>query len=343
MARASSDVVAVAAEIEERRFDPWTLLSRLGAAIFLIALCITFAILEPAFFQTRNLFNVMRQISITGMMAIGMTFVILTAGIDLSVGSLLALAGIVCAAIVKGGRGYLAAGAGKGGEGPLGLAVAAAIGVGLAGGLLQGLSITKMRIPPFVVTLGGMSIFRGLALIFSAGQPISAFKEDFRWWGTGMIGPVPVPVIIFLLFVLIAYIILRYTQYGRYIYAVGGNPEAARLSGLNIDLLITSVYGIVGFFCGLGGFVLAARLNSAEQRAGVGYELEVIAAVVIGGTSLFGGEGSVLSTLVGAMLIGVIKNGLTVMNVNPYVQMVIIGFIIILAVWIDQLAKQRRR
>ncbi|MFB0546546.1 MAG: ABC transporter permease, partial [Anaerolineae bacterium] len=178
---------------------------------------------------------------------------------------------------------------------------------------------------------------------FSAGQPISAFKEDFRWWGAGMIGPVPVPVIIFLLFVLIAYIILRYTQYGRYIYAVGGNPEAARLSGLNIDLLITSVYGIVGFFCGLGGFVLAARLNSAEQRAGVGYELEVIASVVIGGTSLFGGEGSVLSTLVGAMLIGVIKNGLTVMNVNPYVQMVIIGLIIIFAVWIDQLAKQRRR
>jgi ribose/xylose/arabinose/galactoside ABC-type transport system permease subunit len=221
--------------------------------------------------------------------------------------------------------------------------VAAALAVGVTGGLLQGLAITRLKVPPFVVTLGGMSIWRGLALLFSNGQPISAFKENFRWWGTGMIGPVPVPVIIFLAFVIIAYIVLRYTQYGRYIYAVGGNPEAARLSGLNIDWLITSVYAIVGFFCGLGGFILAARLNSAEQRAGVGYELNVIASVVIGGTSLFGGSGSVLGTLIGAMLIGVLTNGLTVMNVNPYIQQVVIGLIIIFAVWFDQLAKQRRR
>lgn len=324
-------------------FDIWDFLARLGPVIFLIVLVIVFAILEPAFIQPFNLFNVMRQISITGLLAIGMTFVILTGGIDLSVGSLLALSGLVCAAVAKGGRGYLTAGAGKGGEGSLILAVLAALGVGLLGGFLQGLGVTKLKVPPFVVTLGGMSVWRGLALIFSSGQPISAFKEDFRWWGTGMIGPVPVPVIIFLIFVIIAHVVLRYTQYGRYIYAVGGNPEAARLSGLNLNVLLTSVYAIVGFFCGLGGFILSARLNSAEQKAGEGYELTVIASVVIGGTSLFGGEGGVLGTLIGAVLIGVLTNGLTVMNVNPYVQRVVIGLIIVFAVWFDQFAKQRRR
>ncbi len=343
MSGVPSDTTLAPSEVEEKRFDIWEFVGRLGPVIFLVVLGIVFAVLEPAFVKPVNLFNVTRQIAITGLLAIGMTFVILTAGIDLSVGSLLALSGLVCAAIAKGGTGYLAAGAGKGGEGPLVLAVAAAIAVGLAGGLLQGLAISKLKVPPFVVTLGGMSAFRGAALLFSGGQPISAFKEDFRWWGTGMIGPVPVPAIIFVSLVILAYIVLRYTQYGRYIYAVGGNPEAARLSGLNIDFLITSVYVIMGFFCGLGGFVLAARLNSAEQRAGVGYELTVIASVVIGGTSLFGGEGSVWGTLVGALLIGVITNGLTVMNVSSYWQQIIIGIIIVMAVFFDQLAKQRRR
>ncbi|MGQ9628253.1 MAG: ABC transporter permease [Anaerolineae bacterium] len=343
MNRAMPDTTLAAIELKERRFDAWRLVGRLGPAIFLFALGFAFAVLEPAFVKPVNLFNVMRQISITGLLAIGMTFVILTAGIDLSVGSLLALSGLVSAAIAKGGAGYLAAGAGKGGEGPLALAVAAAIAVGLGGGLIQGLAISKLKVPPFVVTLGGMSAFRGAALLFSGGQPISAFNDDFRWWGTGMIGPVPVPAIIFLAFVILGYIVLRYTQYGRYIYAIGGNREAARLSGLNVDFLITSVYVIMGFFCGLGGFVLAARLNSAEQRAGMGYELTVIASVVIGGTSLFGGEGGVLGTLIGALLIGTITNGLTVMNVSSYWQQIIIGIIIVVAVFFDQLAKQRRR
>jgi ribose/xylose/arabinose/galactoside ABC-type transport system permease subunit len=222
-------------------------------------------------------------------------------------------------------------------------AISAAIVVGLTGGLLQGLAISKLKVPPFIVTLGGLSAFRGLALLFSGGQPISAFREEYRFWGQGLIGPVPVPVIIFLSFAIIAFIILRYSKYGRHIYAVGGNKEASRLSGLNIDRLIMSVYVITGFFAGLSGFLLSSRLNSAEQVAGVGYELTVIAGVVIGGTSLFGGEGGIFGTVVGIVLIGVLANGLTLMNVSSYYQQIIIGLIIVFAVYFDQFVKRRRR
>jgi inositol transport system permease protein len=225
----------------------------------------------------------------------------------------------------------------------VGAAVVAAILVGLAGGLLQGLAITKLGVPAFVVTLGGMTIFRGMTLILSNGGPISTFDETYRFWGQGKIGDVPVPVILFLLFALLAHIILRYTRYGRHIYAIGGNPEAARLSGLNVVLLTVSVYVIVGFFAGLGGFVLSSRLNSSEAVAGTGYELTVIASVVIGGTSLFGGEGQVVGTVIGSLLIGVLINGLVLMNVSSYVQQIIIGVIIVLAVWFDRFVKARRR
>jgi len=265
------------------RIDFLAVASRYGALLFLIVLCILFAVLtKGAFVSPRNIFNVVRQVSIYGLLAIGMTFVILTAGIDLSIGSLLALAGLVAAAVEKGSRGLLGAGAGEAHGYGLGTAILAAVLVGLAGGGLQGLGISRLKVPPFIVTLGGMSVFRGMALVFSRGQPISAFRDAYKFWGQGMVGPVPVPVILFLSFAVIAYIVLRFTKYGRYIYAVGGNQEAARLSGLNVNNLITSVYVLTGFFAGLSGFVLSARLNSAEQVAGVGYELTVIAGVVIG-------------------------------------------------------------
>jgi len=302
-----------------------------------------FSLLEPRFLSSINLFNVMRQVSITGLLAIGMTFVILTAGIDLSVGSLLAFAGLVAAAVAKGGmQDRFTVGEGGVGYG-WELAALAAILVGVVGGLIQGVSITRLKVPPFVVTLGGMSVFRGAALLFAAGGPISGFEHDFTWWGQGKIGPVPVPVIIFLVFGLIAHIVLRYTRYGRQIYAVGGNPEAARLSGLNVTWIICSVYVIMGFFAGLGSFVLAARLNSAEAVAGTGYELTVIASVVIGGTSLFGGVGTIFGTIVGSFLIGVLLNGLVIMNVSSYIQQIIIGVIIVLAVAFDTFAKSRRK
>ena len=322
--------------------DVFGFVARFAPTLFLIALMVLFAVIEPRFLSSINLFNVMRQVSITGLLAVGMTFVILTAGIDLSVGSLLAFAGLVAAAVAKGGlenRFTVGEGIGYG----WGLAALAAIAVGLAGGYLQGLAITRLKVPPFVVTLGGMSAFRGAALLFAEGGPISGFEPSFTWWGQGKIGPVPVPVIIFLAAAALAHVTLRYTRYGRQVYAVGGNPEAARLSGLNVNRVIASVYVIMGFFAGLGAFVLAARLNSAEAVAGTGYELTVIASVVIGGTSLFGGSGTIFGTVIGTILIGVLLNGLVLMNVSSYIQQIIIGVIIVLAVAFDTFAKSRRR
>lgn len=320
-------------------------LARFAPALFLLAVMAVFAVLEPRFLSPVNLFNVMRQVSIVGLLALGMTFVILTAGIDLSVGALLCLAGLVAAAISKGGvtEGF-ASGSEQSSSGyGWGLALLAAVGIGSLGGLIQGLAITRLKVPPFVVTLGGMSVFRGAALLFSNGGPISGFEPGFLWWGQGKIGPVPTPVIIFLAFATVAHLILRYTKYGRRVYAVGGNPEAARLSGLNVPWIICSVYVIVGFFAGLGAFVLSGRLNSAEAVAGLGYELTVIASVVIGGTSLFGGSGGIPGTVIGTILIGVLLNGLVILNVSPYIQQIVIGIIIVLAVAFDTFAKSRRR
>jgi ribose/xylose/arabinose/galactoside ABC-type transport system permease subunit len=320
------------------------LLARAGQfapVIFLVALMIVFAVLEPRFLSSINLFNVMRQISITGLVAIGMTFVILTAGIDLSVGSLLALAGLAAAIVAKGGL-EVRFNVGEETE-ALGygwfLAMMVAVLVGVLGGLLQGVAITRLKVPPFVVTLGGLSAFRGAALLIAGGGPISGFDMDYVWWGQGRIGPVPVPVIVFLAFAVLAHIVLTYTRFGRHVYAVGGNVEAARLAGLPVQRVLVAVYVIVGFFAGLAGFVLSARLNSSEAVAGIGYELTVIASVVIGGTSLFGGIGSVWGTVVGSILIGVLINGLVLLNVSPYVQQIIIGVIIVLAVFFDQFAK----
>ena len=328
---------------EPKTFDLFDFLARFAPAIFLIVLMALFAVAEPRFLSSINLFNVMRQVSITGLIALSMTFVILTAGIDLSVGSILAFCGLVAAAVAKGGLASRftvgAGGVGYGWE----LAALAAIVVGLLCGFVQGVAVTRLKVPPFVVTLGGMSAFRGAALLFSGGGPISGFEPSFTWWGQGKIGPVPVPVIIFLVFAVLAHITLRHTRYGRQVYAVGGNPEAARLSGLNVNRVLTSVYVISGFFCGLAAFVLAARLNSAEAVAGTGYELTVIASVVIGGTSLFGGSGTILGTVVGSILIGVLLNGLILMDVSSYIQQIIIGIIIVLAVSFDTFAKSRRR
>jgi inositol transport system permease protein len=337
-----SDSKALASD-EAKGFDFFGFVARFAPLIFLVVLMILFALMEPRFLSSINLFNVMRQVSITGLLAIGMTFVILTAGIDLSIGSLVAFAGLVAAAVAKGGlQDRFTVGEGGIGYG-WGLAALAAIAVGLIGGYVQGLAITRLKVPPFVVTLGGMSAFRGAALLFAAGGPISGFEPSYTWWGQGKIGPVPVPVIIFLVAAMLAHVALRYARYGRKVYAVGGNPEAARLSGLNVDRMICSVYVIMGFFAGLGAFVLSARLNSAEAVAGTGYELTVIASVVIGGTSLFGGSGTIFGTVIGSILIGVLLNGLVLMNVSSYIQQIVIGIIIVLAVAFDTFAKSRRR
>ncbi len=318
--------------------------AKYAAPLFLIALITVFALLEPRFLHPLNLFNILRQVSISGLVAIGMTFVILTAGIDLSVGSLLALCGLVGAYVAKGGLadrfalGTSAADAGN----PAVLAILAAIAIGLVGGAIQGTIVTRLRVPPFVVTLGGLTAFRGAALLFSGGGPISGFQPDYTWWGQGKIGIVPVPVIIFMGFAIIAHIVLKHSRFGLHIFAVGGNSEAADLNGVPTKRVIFLSYVIIGFFCGLAGFLLSARLSSAEAVAGLGLELTVIASVVIGGTSLFGGIGSIFGTVVGACLIGVLTNGLVLLNVSSFVQQIVIGVILVSAVAFDQFAAKRR-
>lgn len=325
-----------------RRLDPLLLAARFAAPLFLLALVATFAVLEPRFLNPLNLFNILRQVSIAGLVAVGMTFVVLTAGIDLSVGSLLALCGLVGAYVAKGGLDdRFALSAAETAVNPAPLAMLAAVAVGTACGALQGTAITRLRVPPFVVTLGGLTAFRGAALLFSEGGPISGFQPDYAWWGQARVGPVPVPVIVFLAAAILAHVVLRYTRFGQHVYATGGNERAAALNGVPVRRIVFSVYAIVGFFCGLAGFLLSARLNSAEAVAGIGLELTVIAAVVIGGTSLFGGVGGIFGTVIGALLIGVLTNGLVLLNVSSFVQQIVIGVILVTAVAVDRFATDR--
>jgi ribose/xylose/arabinose/galactoside ABC-type transport system permease subunit len=331
-------------ETSAPRFDVVQLLARYAAPLFLLLLLIVFTVLEPRFLHPLNQFNILRQVSISGLIAVGMTFVILTAGIDLSVGALVALAGLVGAYVAKGGLDdRFAVGASAAAGNPVILAVAAAIAVGIAAGAVQGLAVTKLKVPPFVVTLGGMTAFRGAALLLSGGGPISGFPTDYTWWGQGRIGMVPVPVIIFLFAAVLAHLVLKYTAFGKHVYATGGNARAAALNGVPTQRITILVYVISGFFCGLAAFLLSARLNSAEAVAGLGLELTVIAAVVIGGTSLFGGVGTIFGTVIGALLIGVLTNGLVLLNVSSFVQQIVIGVILVAAVALDQYAATRKQ
>jgi len=295
-----------------------------GILIVFFLFCVALSILSPYFLSMNNILNILRQTSIYGILAVGMTFVILTGGIDLSVGSILAISGMICAGMLKSGESIF-------------LSSVVAIGVGAGFGLLTGLIITIGKITPFVVTLGMMTIARGLTLIYSKGYPISGFSSAFRKIGGGYVLGIPVPVIIFLITVAIAWFILKYTRLGRYTYAIGGNEETVKLSGINASFYKTMVYVIVGIAAGLSALILTSRLNAAEAIAGQGYELDVIAAVVVGGTSLMGGRGSIIGTLIGALLIGVINNGMNLLGISPYFQLVVKGFLIIGAVILDRL------
>ncbi|ESQ86961.1 sugar ABC transporter permease [Asticcacaulis sp. AC460] len=318
---------------ERPPFDMVAFLRTWGTTLFLLLLIVVFAAWNPRFLSLRNAVNILTEVSIYGVIAVGMTFVILTAGVDLAVGSLLAFAAIAAAWVVQA----------MGGAVPQWLvALVVASFIGLAAGFLHGKSVTWLKVPAFIVTLGGMTVWRGATLILNDGGPISGFDDGYRWWGTGSILGVPVPVIIFALVALAGHIALRHTRYGRQVYAVGGNAEAARLAGINVKAVIISVYVIVGFLAGLSGFLLSARLGSAEAVAGINYELRVIASVVIGGASLSGGSGSIRGTLIGALLIGVLSNGLVIMHVSSYFQQVVIGLIIVAAVAFDAYAKSHR-
>jgi inositol transport system permease protein len=309
-------------------------LRRYGTSLFLASLIGFFSLENSRFLSLRNVTNILTEVSIYGIIAVGMTFVILTAGVDLAVGSLLAFAGMSGAYVMRAlGADYSLSWL---------VAMSTATAVGALVGYLQGKAVTLFNIPPFIVTLGGLTIWRGATLILNDGSPIAGFDANYRWWGTGAILGVPVPVAIFAVVVAAGLITQRHTRYGRYIYAVGGNPEAARLNGLDVPAIITSVYLIVGALAGLAGFILSARLGAAEAVGGVGYELRVIASVVIGGASLAGGRGGIGGTIVGALLIGVLTNGLVIMHVSSYWQQIVIGLIIVAAVAFDAYAKSRR-
>lgn len=314
---------------------------RFGVLIFLVLLIIFFQSQNSAFLSQRNIYNVLTEVSIFGIMAVGMTFVILTAGIDLSVGSILAVTAMFAAYIIKGDNTVtVEPGAWGGMSWLIGLGICLALGTFI--GWLHGLGVTKLKLPPFIVTLGGMTIWRGITLVINNGSPIAGFDEGYRWWGRGDILGVPVPVIIFAIVAIVGYFALHKTRWGRYVYSVGGNPEAARLAGVNINKTLVSVYVVIGALAGLAGFILSARLGSAESVAGVAFELRVIASVVIGGTSLMGGYGRVTGTIFGSIIMGVLINGLVLMDVSAYYQQIIMGIIIILAVAFDTYAKSRR-
>jgi len=299
---------------------------RYGIVISFLLLCLVLSLLSDRFLTWTNILNVLRQSSINGIIAVGMTMVILTAGIDLSVGAILALTCVVTADLLQKGL-------------PVPLAMLTGLALGAALGMFSGLLVSRLHIPPFIATLGLMTVSRGLALTYTQGRPITALPASFDFLGAGSIGPIPMPIIVAGLIFLIGYFILARTNLGFYIYALGDNPMAARLSGISVNKVILFVYALSGFLSALAGMVLTGRLDSAQPTAGYGYEFDAIAAVVVGGTSLAGGEGSLFGTLVGALLIGVLNNGLNLLNVSALWEGVVKGAVIALALLLYRAVK----
>ncbi len=302
------------------------MMQQLGALLGLLGLCVILTFSSEYFLTMDNIMNIARQSAINSLVALGMLLTILTAGIDLSVGSILALSIVLMGIVVV-----------KMGMAPI-IGVIVCLSVGAFVGLVNGLLLTKMSLPhPFISTMGTQSVARGLALIVTAASPISNFPAEIQLLGGGFIGPVPISFILVILVYGIFHVVLNYTTVGRHIYAVGGNPEATRLSGINIQNVLLFVYTISGLMAALAGLVLVGRVNSAYPLAGLAYESDAIAAVIIGGASFMGGEGTVWGTLIGAMIMAVVRNGLNLLSVSSEMQTVAIGVVIILAVYVDVL------
>ncbi|WAA09264.1 ABC transporter permease [Fervidibacillus albus] len=300
-------------------------IQKMGPLLGLLVIVLTLTILTPNFLSVNNLLNVFRQVSINALIAFGMTFVILTGGIDLSVGSILALSSALTASFMVGGMDPL-------------LSVFIGVLLGAIMGGLNGFVITKGNVAPFIATLATMTIFRGLTLVLTEGRPITGLSDSFSFQmiGKGYFLGIPFPVILMVVVFLILYIVLKQTTFGRGIYAIGGNEEASRLSGLKVDRIKGGAYVISGAMAALAGIILTSRLNSAQPTAGESYELDAIAAVVLGGTSLSGGRGKIVGTLIGALIIGVLNNGLNLLNVSSFYQQVVKGGVILLAVLLDR-------
>jgi len=305
-------------------------LRRFNVFLIFVGLCVLLSLLSDSFLSSSNLLNVALQTSIVAITAVGMTFTMLTAGIDLSVGSIVALSSALSAGlIIKQGL-------------PIYPAMALALAGGAGLGAISGLLIVKGRLPPFVATLAMMAVGRGLTLAYTQGWTIPIMLDEFTFWGSGEIGPIPVPVVVLAVVFAAAYIVLSRTKFGLHVYAVGGHQETARLAGINIGLVTTAVYVISGLTAALAGIITAARLWSAQPNVAAGLELDAIAASVLGGTSLFGGVGSVGGTIIGAFIMGVLNNGLNLLEVSSYYQKVIKGIVFILAVLLDLYTKGRK-
>lgn len=310
--------------------------SLLALALMVLAL----SLLSDRFLTPENGWNILRQISVNLCLSIGMTLVILSGGIDLSVGAILGLAGAVAAGLLKNGLAV------PGTDALLQFTTSGAILAGLvvggAAGWVNGFAITRFALPPFVATLGMLSIARGLTMLWTGGFPVTGLGDAFGRLGTGVFLGMPLPVWIMLALMAVFVVVTKRTRFGRHLYAVGGNERAARLTGLNVSRIKLAVYTLAGALAGVAGLIVTARLDSAQPNAGLGYELDSIAAVVIGGTSLSGGRGSIWGTVLGCLIIGVLNNGLFLLNVSPFWQQVIKGVVILLAVALDKMNAKGR-
>jgi ribose transport system permease protein len=298
---------------------------RLESIVVLAVLFAVMAVLSSAFLSVSNVLNILLSTSVFGVLAIGMTFVISSAGIDLSVGSILALSGVV-GAIVTSNLDW-----------PWWIGILGCLATGAAMGAANGFLITKGAIPPFIVTLGMLGVVRGLALVLSDGVSIYGLAPEMTWLGQGRPFGVPVPVVVLLLTALVAHVVLTHTRFGIYAQVIGDNEGAARAMGVRVERMKVLLYTVSGLLSGLAGLLFAARINSGEPTAGLSYELTAITATILGGTNLFGGRGSVAGTLIGALIMGVLQNGLNLLAVRPFYQQIAIGAVLILAVWIDRI------
>ncbi|UYP06854.1 ribose ABC transporter permease RbsC [Priestia megaterium] len=309
--------------IKENRVD--NVMQKLGPLLGLFILIVIVSILNPSFLEPLNILNLLRQVAINALIAFGMTFVILTGGIDLSVGSILALSSALMAGMIVSGVDPI-------------LAILIGCVLGAVMGTINGLLITKGKMAPFIATLATMTIFRGLTLVYTDGNPITGLGENyyFQLFGRGYFLGIPVPAITMVLAFAVLWVILHKTPFGRRTYAIGGNEKAAFISGIKVPKVKVMIYSLAGLLAALSGAILTSRLNSAQPTAGTSYELDAIAAVVLGGTSLSGGRGRIVGTLIGALIIGTLNNGLNLLGVSSFYQMVVKGIVILIAVLIDR-------
>lgn len=324
MRQGNTGEMSVAMKAQARK----NMVAKYGSLVALIVLCAIMTIIKPRFLNPLNVRNILRLSSINGLLAVGMTFVCLTGGIDLSVGAVMGCAGMYSAYFAQASMGL-----------PWFVGVLVGLAMGILIGIFNGVCVAYLKVPAFVGTLGSMSIAKGLTFILTNAKPIPNLSDSFKYIGGGLIGGfLPLPTIIFAVILLICFLLLYKTRYGRYVIAVGGNVKAARVSGINVKRIIASVYILSGMLAALAGIIMTARVTSGVTSTGEGYETDAIAMVVIGGTSLSGGKGRLWGTIVGILMMVCLSNGLDMLGVTAYYQMIIKGFVVIAAVMLDGLS-----